>query len=284
MRLFLILIVLLLAQKSYSLTNSKPAIDEAYNHVVAIEIDGKDEDGNWTKGYCAATVLSERLLVTAGHCVAHAELFSHLKMNVRLGRYYFMKRPDGKVVRIGYKTYAYLKDEPMRLFLLPNTKERIHRKGEKYQLDPNEDLAMILLQNPLPLKDHNVTPAVLANPTETKLFIRNPQHVPTLVATVNIIAEAGTDTRRVAPLNKYEMSGGNTWIESNSVARVEPGDSGAPVFMITPNGERRLVAVVKGRGENIFWNWDAYPMVSNRLCEVGQRGGLERQELVRVCK
>lgn len=284
MRLLLFAIIYLISLKSHSLTNSQPALDEAYNHVIAITVDGKDEEGDWAKGYCVATVLSERLLVTAAHCVAHAELFSHLKVDYRIGKYYWMKRAiDGKVVRVGYKTYLARKDEPMQIFLNPAVKEKIRRKGVKVQLDPSEDYAMILLQNPLPLAEHNVTPAILANPAETKNFLARPQTVPTLVGTVNVIAEQSTDTRRVAPLNKYSISGGGTWIESDSKSRVEPGDSGGPVFILV-NGERRLVAVVKGRGENIFWNWDAYPMVSNRLCDVGRKTGLEAQELKHVCK
>ena len=259
--------ILIFTSQGHSLTNSEPALDAQWAPVVWIEIDGKEQDGSVGPGYCVATLLSAEILVTAAHCVNDAIELNLHTLKTQTGRYLLTHRPDGRVVRVGYKRDPAVVSQAQ--FFSAN-------------LDPGsgDDVALIVLEVPLVLPVNFPFAQVVSADEWRGMQNQLQDYSPTLV-TVNPIAEiTTTDTRRMARLTDVAPSwrGG---LSGASRARVEEGDSGSPLF-VKVGATWKILAVTKGRGQNLFSNWDVFGTLPDNLCALAQ-GRLLGPNLVRLC-
>jgi hypothetical protein len=254
-----LLLLLFLTSQSQALTNAVAAEDAEFQAVTMIKVDARDEDGSLTSGYCNATLLSEKELVTAGHCLAHAWLLQSKNISIEIGKYKYRKDAQGNIIRIGYANIAVVQDTLAQFILPQSAQDRLRRQGYNAVLDPSEDKARIVLSKPIALADLQVTPAVLLTAAELQTVRQMGSSAQLLLVTVNPIAEiSNNDTKRKALLSNYNWSGG-AWIESRSNSRVEPLDSGAPLF-VRINNQWKILGQVKGGAQSFFGDWDVFSL------------------------
>lgn len=272
------LLKLFLSISTWALTPSSPALDPHWDSVVHIKTEARDQQNSEAPSYCNATLLSPRILITAAHCLSHAEVLKSRFIEVEVGAYKYVTRPDGQTVRIGYvkkirQTFR------AQFFFTPELLRSLNSSGLKTKITPAHDIAIVLLESPLAVDSQfqfaTVIPAGELNSIKSRLS----QYHPTVV-TVNYLTEMSTDTRRFADLNaiKWDTSRHYT---SRSHSRVEEGDSGAPLFIQT-GSQWKLIGVVKGRAETIFSSWDVFGTVDTNLCSIAQMVPQEFKAL--ICK
>ena len=88
------------------------------------------------------------------------------------------------------------------------------------------------------------------------------------VVTINFFEQMSTDTKRIATLDQLTFKSSH-YFTSKSIARVQAGDSGGPLFTrVGPNW--KIVGVVKGKASTFFSNWDVYAATDSNLCEIGE--------------
>jgi hypothetical protein len=253
------LLILSLTNPALALTGSAPAEESEFQAVTLIKVDALDEDGSPCSGYCNATIVSGHELVTAGHCLAHAWLLRSKNISIEIGKYKYHQDAQGHVIRIGYATVATVVDSQAQFNLPKSAQDRLQRQGFNAVLDPSEDRARIVLSKTLPLADLQVRPAVLVTPAELQAVKQMGASAQLLAVTVNPIAAISTnDTKRKAPITSFSWTGG--WIESRSSSRVEPLDSGAPLF-VKINNQWKVLGQVKGSAQSFFGDWDVYSII-----------------------
>lgn len=256
MKLFLLFASFLLSAQSFALTNSQPAENKLFDAVTLIKLSALDNDGIPTAGYCNATIISNRQLITAAHCVSHAWILRDGNIEIQIGSYKYKQTPQGDA-RIGYFNTATLKDAHASFEIPASVERKLVRDKYRATIDPNEDHALITLSQNLDLTTLKITPIAIATPAEKDILQRQ-ANAQLLVVSVNPIAEIATiDTKRQALLARTSWSSG--YIESRSYSRVEPLDSGAPLFA-NIQGEWKIIAVVKGSAKSFFGQWDVFSL------------------------
>lgn len=276
MRLSLFSLILLFSFSAFSLTFSNAAPDTYWNHVVQIKTEGVDRDGTEVPSYCNGTLLSPKLIVTAAHCLVHAEVLKSFTVQVEVGAYKFMTRPDGQLARIGYVTKL-KKSLPAQFYFTSAVKRKIASAKLKTQPGPGEDIALIDLSENLQLESDFVFAQIISNKDfqGSKNIIT--QYKPTVLS-INFIEEMSTDTKRSAELNQLTWNSAR-YFTSKSNSRVQAGDSGSPLFARI-GASWKVIGVVKGLASTFFSDWDVYASVDSNLCEISLSLSPENKALI----
>jgi hypothetical protein len=268
----------LYAQPLFAITNSIPAKEQTLNAVVWMSAPAADGQGQVVNGFCNATFISNQILVTAAHCVAQAEALKNRKVQINIGRYYTIARPDGTVVSVGWKAFHQLNDLPAQ-FLIPNSlQKKIQSRGLKASVGPEEDFALIRLKDSLDLASFQVVPLKMMGQAQAKEILSKRRTSGLSVVSVNLISASSLDYRRSGAVSRWGLNS-RGWIESKSQSRVEPGDSGAPL-LAADGKEHFVLGVTKGRAETIFSNWDVFPTVDQRWCTLAASLSVADQQIV----
>ncbi len=235
---------------AWALSPSTPAESRFYNSVVFISVPAVDVDGSDVTGYCNATLINRTSLVTAAHCVVNSKLSLGQPLMIEVGEYKYKQTPSGPL-RVGY--VSTLKHKSLvTLQLRPGVD--VNRPSV---ISPEDDFAVITLKNQIPL------PQDFSFPQIWKKSVSNAETTQAFVVSINPLENMqNTDTRRGAVLNQIDFRGYSA--HSTSAARVQEGDSGAPLFA-TIGAQIYLVGVVKGRAETYFSNYDVFSVWENRL-------------------
>ncbi len=256
------------------MTASLPAVDARWNHVVLIKTHALDRDGSDVPAYCNGTFLSPRLIVTAAHCVLEAQALKSFAVEIQMGAYKFITKPDGTLVRVGYVSQKQT-TEVARFHFTPAITKSIESRGRDARLGPGDDMAVIELNHDY---DRSLGLFPLVQSQEVAAIQKNLAGFHPTVVTINFMEEMSTDVRRQAELPMANWSLGR-YITSKSASRVQEGDSGSPVFALI-NGTWKLFAVVKGRAETLFSNWDVFPTTDGNLCAISVQMSPENQKIL----
>lgn len=271
---YVLLVTLLLAVQTHALTPSQPALEPTWESVTIIKTQARDAVGDEVPAYCNATFVNERVLVTAAHCVHHAQVINSFSAEITTGYYKYGTRPDGTSVRIGY--VPRIRKTAVAKFYFTNTmKQKIATSGIKAKILPSEDIAVIFLSEPFGLAEGFPFAQIVPQSEFEGLKNNLNSYAPTVV-TVNFIADMSTDTKRFAKLDTTKWNT-SLHFESRSTARVEEGDSGAPLFARVGQ-DWKLVAVVKGRATTAFSNWDVFTGVGQNICQLASQLPAEYQK------
>lgn len=267
--MFQLLFVLLSGSGSWALTNAQPAIAKELSSVVFYSVAQYDvREKEEVTGFCNGNLVAPHVMITAAHCVYSAEVLNKKVFDMQVGEYFYVTRPDGEVRRVGYAPKI-RENVPAKIYLPSTLARRLTTEGHRLRIGPAEDMAVVVFDRPLPLPEGFVFNRPLSQKDVIAVLAKLSSYAPTVV-TVNPFEEIATnDTKRMAGLNKISktMSG---YLESNSQSRVQPGDSGAPLFIRTGT-EWRQLGVVKGRAQNLFSNWDVYGILDQRLCDISKQ-------------
>lgn len=279
MKLFIALAGLLIGFQAMALTPSQPALSDELQSLVWIRTEAKIENDTGP-AYCNATFVHPQMLVTAAHCVRDAYLLKDYNVEIEVGKYKYVTRPDGTVVRIGYARRLLEKKTAKYVFTRALT-SKINSQGFRTQIGPQEDIALIVLSSPMILPA-DITMMTAISQAELRSIVTNIATYKPTVASVNpIAAVTSNDTKRFAELNKMKWNASGHF-ESTSTSRVEEGDSGS-ALMIKTGPTWKLIGVVKGRAQTVFSNWDVLTALDQKACDMGQQlGNAELQAA--VCK
>lgn len=266
MKVFLFLSILSYFSFAQALSNAVPALEADFQSVVFIQSEDRDQNES-VPAFCNATLISPRILITAAHCVKGSAALHDNKIDIEVGAYKYVTRPDGKMVRVGY---ARLIKEiiPVQHFFTKSMTSRIANQGLRASPGPSEDIAVVVLNKSLILPEAFIFHKVISSAELKGIGSGLLNYLPTVVS-INPFEEITTDTKRKALLNSLSKTMSGYW-ESKSNSRVAPGDSGAPLFLRL-GAQWRLAGITKGRAETFFSNWDVYGILDTKLCEIASQ-------------
>ena len=185
--------------KSFALTNSIPADDAKFDSVVMISSEAPDSKGDTTPGYCNATLLNSHVMITAAHCALLAQISNDTKMTIRIGSYIFKTNTDGSKKRIGYKTNKTIIQD-VHIELTNTLLAAINKHGEKVQIAPQDEVALLWWNNETPETENLPYPELLSQ-TEFQNILHNINLAPLSIVTINPFTEMQTsNTRKMANL------------------------------------------------------------------------------------
>lgn len=232
----------------WALTLSHIASDPEWDSITWISTEARIENDP-TAAYCNATWIANNLLVTAAHCISHAFVLGNKDIILELGSYQ----------KHGFRGFAFIQriETKAQFIFLPSLNHRLKQHGLKTRIHPIEDIAIIKLEQSINFPHLKV--AKLLPEKYFKSIKNNPAHYwPTLV-TINLFETiTHTNSRQLAKLDQLSWT---HYFKSTSTSRIAEGDSGAPLFFRV-GSEWFIGAVVKGKGENYFNNWDAFTAIN----------------------
>lgn len=268
MRLFLLgLCVALLSycQPVIALVPSIPDLTSDFPTVVQISASDRDNEGEIVNAYCVGTFVSPTILLTAAHCLRGAVLLGEQEMKIRSGYYKYRIDPNGQNRVIGFLP-VHEGVFSFQVEFAGDLKKQIIQKKWRSEIQVSQDLAIVKLGTPFPWPEGQKFAKVPTGFSLSSLKIAD--YLPTTV-TINPIAEIRSiDYKRKSQLDNIAYSSRGYW-QSRSLSRVEPGDSGAPLFMKS-GLDWYFVGVTKGRGENLFSNWDVFVLLDQKACQTSQ--------------
>ncbi|WP_080559009.1 trypsin-like serine protease [Bdellovibrio bacteriovorus] len=264
-----VLLSLLMGLNGWALTHAEPAISPDFDSVVFYSVTQYDEKAREElSGFCNGNLVSPRVMITAAHCVFQAEALQKREFDVQIGEYLYVTRPDGERRRVGYGSKIRERIHG-KIYLPHQLTSRLKTEKVRLKIGPAEDIAVVVFEQDLRVIPGTVFAGLFSQQQVGSVLSKLNDYVPTVV-TINPFEEISTnDTRRMAPLNNISK----TWsgyLESKSRARVQPGDSGAPLFVRTGN-QWKQIGVVKGRAQNLFSNWDVFGILDQRICEISRQ-------------
>ncbi|NUN07167.1 MAG: hypothetical protein HUU57_15585, partial [Bdellovibrio sp.] len=189
------------------------------------------------------------------------------QMEIQIGEYRWKEMPTGEKRKIGYVTTA-KESVKTQIFFTTDLTRRLKSQGLRLRVGPEEDVAVVVFDRALPLKAGFQFVPLASQAEVNAIAAQILTYAPTVV-TVNPFEEIMTmDVKRMGRLDRVSRSGGA--FESKSTVRVEPGDSGAPLF-VRVGTQWKQMGVVKGRAETIFSNWDVYGVLDKKICDIANQ-------------
>jgi V8-like Glu-specific endopeptidase len=265
-KFFEYLCLIFLSQSVWSLTNSTIAQSPSWEPVVQIRSDAPDSSGENIPGFCNGTFITKNIIATAAHCVKLAYISKDNLLQIQIGHYKYITKSDGKIVRIGYVP-KYQFNKNVNIELPKSLTDKIANRGEKAQIGPDEDFALLWWNDQTP-ETNDLTPVEVVNQNEHNEIVKKISNFHFTVTSINLFSEASLDTKRMGELDNFKWKNG--YIYSKSKVRVEEGDSGSPLF-VKINDKFKLFGVVKGKASTVIDNWDVYPSMTPHLCDLNSR-------------
>lgn len=241
----------LFALNTWALSNSTPAEDKIWQSNVFLTIPALDDQNDHVNGYCNGTLIDANTLISAAHCFVRSEVLKGQKLTLQVGEYRYVDK-NGVKVRVGYK-HMITHPTSARVKFLPG----VNPNGTG-SVQPEVDIVVVKLDTPVAVP----VDFQFAKIWNTTLPTLNTNSRLTIVSVNPVETISNNDTKQMGVLNRFTQ--GRINIESTSVSRVAPGDSGAPLYAQI-NGQTYLIGVVKGTVSSFGSVRDIFVTLQGRL-------------------